>query len=85
MVFVDDNSSDDSLTILSSYDDKRIKTFQLDQNVGVSKARNIGIKNASGFYLTTLDSDDFFIDENKNVELIDQFHDVFSFQKKLDE
>jgi len=27
----------------------------------------------------------FFINENKNVELIDQFHDVLSFQKKLDE
>lgn len=27
----------------------------------------------------------FFINENKNIELIDQFHDVFSFQKKLDE
>ncbi|RXP45875.1 phosphoethanolamine transferase [Lutibacter sp. HS1-25] len=27
----------------------------------------------------------FFIDENDNIEFIDQFHDVFSFQKKLDE
>ena len=27
----------------------------------------------------------FFINENKNVELIDKFHDVFSFRKKLDE
>jgi len=27
----------------------------------------------------------FLINENNNVELIDQFHDVFSFQKKLDE
>lgn len=26
----------------------------------------------------------FFIDENKDVDLIDQFHDVFSFQKKMD-
>jgi lipid A ethanolaminephosphotransferase len=27
----------------------------------------------------------FFIEENNNVKLIDQFHDVFSFQKELDE
>lgn len=27
----------------------------------------------------------FFINENENIELIDQFHNVFSFQKKLDE
>ncbi len=65
IIFVDDKSSDDSLEVISSYNDRRITLIALDENVGISAVRNIGIKNASGHYLTTLDSDDIFYDKTK--------------------
>src|SRR5699024_4262313 len=41
--------------------DKRIKVFHQD-NKGLSGARNTGIKNMSGKYITFVDSDDFVSD-----------------------
>lgn len=61
---IDDNSSDNSLEILKSYEnkDKRIKVFS-NKESGVSQARNLGIRNALGKYIMFVDSDDW-VDEN---------------------
>ena len=58
---INDHSTDSSLKILQKYaaDDDRIKIFNLPQNQGASFARNIGIKNATGDYISFVDSDDF--------------------------
>ena len=45
-------------------EDKRIKLINLEQNQGVSHARNVGIENSKGEYIAFLDSDDLFF-ENK--------------------
>ena len=65
LIIIDDKSDDNSLDIIRSYHDGRIRTIVLDKNVGVAKARNIGIKNANGHYITTLDSDDVYLAPNK--------------------
>ncbi len=61
IICINDNSKDNSLTILNSYAslDNRIKIINLTSNQGVSKARNIGIKEAIGEYIGFVDSDDF--------------------------
>lgn len=58
-ILVDDGSKDGSLLICNKYrqQDMRINVIHKD-NTGVSSARNIGIQNASGEYLTFVDSDD---------------------------
>ena len=68
IIFVDDQSTDDSLKIIKSYKDRRIRLIALNKNVGVSAVRNIGIRSSSGKYLTTLDSDDVFISKYKLEE-----------------
>lgn len=61
LIFVDDGSTDDSLSVLKEYAarDSRIMILeQKNQYAGV--ARNNGMKHASGKYIIFLDSDDFF-------------------------
>lgn len=60
IIIVNDGSSDNSLEIINRYsqNDRRIKTINLE-NKGVSFARNIGIKNSEGNYISFVDSDDY--------------------------
>ena len=59
LILVDDGSQDDSLAICKRYSDKdsRIRVIHTE-NCGVSSARNTGIENAHGEYITFVDSDD---------------------------
>lgn len=65
IICVDDNSSDNSLDILYKFAaiDERIKIISLNENHGQGFARNIGITQAKGEYLSFVDVDDW-IDEN---------------------
>ena len=65
LLLIDDKSPDKSGEICDKYAriDNRIKVFHLEENGGVSKARNYGISVAEGEYIIFLDSDDF-IEEN---------------------
>ncbi len=60
-VIVDDNSTDLSPSIIKKYDNPKIKLIQLKENQGASKARNIGLKQAKGRYITFIDSDDIWL------------------------
>ncbi len=56
IIVVDDGSTDDTASVLSSYGDKIRYLYQ--NNSGVSSARNAGILRAQGVWLAFLDSDD---------------------------
>lgn len=60
LILVDDGSSDESGSICDSYAqaDDRIKVFH-QKNSGVSIARNVGIKNSRGEWISFIDSDDY--------------------------
>ncbi len=57
---VDDCSSDNSVELIKSFNDSRIKVYQLDKNSGAAVARNKGILEAKGKYITFIDSDDLW-------------------------
>lgn len=57
LIVIDDGSSDDTPSIVSSMRDPRIR-YRRQQNLGRSAARNNGAAVAKGRYLTFLDSDD---------------------------
>lgn len=59
---VDDCSSDKSVEIIKQYSDPRIHLISLQKNVGAAKARNIGLNEAKGRYITFIDSDDIWLD-----------------------
>ena len=61
IICVDDGSTDSSLEILREYAEKdsRVKVYT-QENINAGAARNTGLSNATGEYLSFLDSDDFF-------------------------
>lgn len=62
VLIIDDGSNDGSELICDEFaDDSRIRVFHLE-NHGVSYARNHGIHNAKGDYITFIDSDDWVND-----------------------
>lgn len=60
LIAVDDHSPDGSAEILRDYaqSDPRVNVVHLEENVGLGRARNVGMERASGDYLLFLDSDD---------------------------
>lgn len=61
LIFVDDKSKDNTLTLLKSYENEysNIKVFETDENSGFAGTpRNIGLKNSNSKYILFLDSDD---------------------------
>lgn len=69
ILLIDDGSIDKSGAICDELGkiDKRIKVFH-KKNEGVSSARNVGIKNATGEYLIFIDSDDYL--EKNMIEFL---------------
>lgn len=64
-IFVDDGSTDSTITVLKNilerYPNKKncVRIVQHDKNKGVSSARNTGLKYAQGAYIYYCDADDY--------------------------
>lgn len=58
ILIVNDGSTDNTLKICENYKDDRIRIIT-QGNMGLSKARNVGIENAKGEYLYFIDVDDW--------------------------
>lgn len=80
LLIVNDGSTDDTITIVKSFDDPRIRILNNDVNRGLTYTRNRGLKEAKGEYFAILDSDDIamkdrlllqydFMKNNPNVVL----------------
>jgi len=67
---VDDGSTDDTPQVAQSFGDRRIH-YLYQENRGLSAARNTGIRNSNGEYLSFLDSDDKFLPDKLAI-LVDE-------------
>lgn len=68
IILINDGTKDDSINKIEKYlIDKRIILINI-KNQGVSNARNLGIKKATGDYIHFVDSDDFI--EEKTYEIL---------------
>ena len=98
IILIDDNSPDDTLSIINEYmkKDPRIRLIKNEINRKVLFSKSIGALNAKGKYIIQLDQDDIFIRddvfdilyseaENNNLDLV-QMRDItksnFHFNKK---
>ena len=77
IVIVNDGSKDDSVKVVESIQDDRIKLLH-QKNSGVSVARNKGIKEAKADYVAFLDADDLWLPKFLQTiyELIQNFPDA---------
>lgn len=61
LIMVDDGSTDDSVQIIQTYQEKDARIHLIRQNhQGAGSARNIGLSHVKGQYIIFLDSDDWF-------------------------
>ena len=67
LIIVDDCSNDNTLEIVKSFVDKRIKILPLRENLGAANARNVALKECTGKYIFFLDSDDYI--ENNLLDM----------------
>jgi glycosyltransferase involved in cell wall biosynthesis len=66
-VIIDDNSTDNTWSIIKSYQDNRILSFRNDSNLGEYENRNKAISIAKGKYIVFVDGDDFTL--NRGIEI----------------
>lgn len=58
IILINDGSTDDSETIIQSFEDPRIRYIKNDQNMGLVYTLNRGIELAGGKYIARMDGDD---------------------------
>ena len=71
VLVVDDGSSDDTLALLCSMNDARLRVIAHDLNRGVCPARNTGIRASTGQWVVFLDSDDELADAGALARMAD--------------
>lgn len=85
LIIVDDCSTDNSVDVIKSFSDDRIKLFINEKNLGLAETIKLGIENATGEWIAFLESDDILredyleqkvnvLKQHKNLGLI--FNDV---------
>ena len=60
VIIIDNGSTDGSNGVISQFTDPRIQIVRLEENVGVSNARNKGVELSTAPYITFLDADDWW-------------------------
>lgn len=87
ILVIDNYSNDGTFDIINSYQDNRIRVFQIHNNGIIAVSRNMGIREAQGEWLCFLDSDDWWA-ENKLESCVPYlqendmiYHDLNIFKK----
>jgi len=86
IIFVDNNSSDDSIEFLEkNYKDKRIRIIKNTENSGFAGGNNIGIKEAKGEYLYLLNNDTWVEKDiiEKTIKFFEKSDKVATIQTKI--
>lgn len=78
VIIVNDGSSDNSRSIIESFVEEHPSVKYISQaNLGLSGARNAGLREATGEYIWFIDSDDY-IEEKETKKLIDNINNTNS-------
>lgn len=73
LVLFENGSTDNSLQVISSFTDPRIKVHAVPTNIGGTAGMNAAIARATGEYIALLNSDDFYFPDKltKQITLLD--------------
>ena len=78
LIIVDDCSTDNSVEVIKSFKDERIKLFINEKNLGLKETVKRGIENATGEWVVFLESDDILTPDyiEKKVEIAKKYTDI---------
>jgi len=78
LIAVENGSTDESMLILKSYSDPRVRIFPLEKNIGRTPALRLAFDQARGDYIAVLDADDISSPNRfaRQSEFLDQHSDV---------
>jgi len=68
-IIVEDASTDNSLQVIESFQDSRIRLIRLDTNQHICVALNTGIQQARGKYIARIDSDDCWLPQKLEKQI----------------
>lgn len=69
VIVVDDGSTDNTMNVVSSFNDPRIRYIRHENNLGGAIARNTGITASRGEYIAFQDSDDEWLSEKLEKQM----------------
>ena len=77
-IIVDDGSTDNTETILDSFDDPRILRSRNNENIGLTRSLNKGLAMARGEYIARMDADDISLPERlaAQVAFLDEHPEI---------
>lgn len=81
LIIVDDCSIDNSIEVIQSFNEPRIKLLQNERNSGAAISRNYALREATGKWIAFLDSDDTWAPEKleKQIKFMKENNYAFSF------
>lgn len=89
LIIVDDASTDNTLELLKTVDDSRIKLFVNEVNSGAAVSRNKALREARGEWIAFLDSDDLWMPDKleKQICFMDEngYHFSYTNYSEIDE
>lgn len=94
LIIINDGSTDKTRAVVKKCRDSRIAYIENKKNLGVSKARNVGLKHARGAYIAYCDHDDIYyrshlqhfsdiLDKNPEIGLVYGDYLVIGYQKPI--
>jgi glycosyltransferase involved in cell wall biosynthesis len=69
LLIIDDGSTDDSVRIIRSFEDSRIRLISQPRNLGLVAALNKGLKEAHGQFIARMDGDDICMPDRFVLQL----------------
>lgn len=74
IIFWDNQSTDDSASIVKSYKDSRIRYIQAKTHTTLGAARRLAVKECDGDYISFLDTDDIYYPDNleRKIEFLER-------------
>ncbi|MBI1286916.1 MAG: glycosyltransferase [Flavobacteriales bacterium] len=78
LLIINDGSTDGSMNIIESFNDKRLEVIQLQENGGVVNALNIGIDSIDTKYIARADADDICLPDRfkKQIDFMETHSEV---------
>lgn len=81
IILCENGSKDNTVDIIKSIDDPKVKVLYLGENKGAAEARNAGVMEATGDYVAYIDADDLWVPQKleKQIAFMKENNAAFCF------